>query len=389
MTPNGDHPRLDAALKATVARADGRTNSMSTIAPTAQAAAEPVFRSVDGVSSNGQVNPGSKNPRHTLGFEQPLLRLEQQIHELEALQAQKQADYTRELRSLRNTYTDLLRKIYDNLGAWETVQVSRHPQRPLFKDYVEMICREFREIHGDRAFGDDKAILCGLARIGAQKVMLIGHHKGRDTKEKVSCYFGLAHPEGYRKALRCMKLAEKFGLPVVTLVDTPGAYPGIGAEERGQAESIARNLLEMSRLRTPIVTVVTGEGGSGGALGVAVADKVAMMQYAWYSVISPEGCSAILWKGPENAAEAAEALKLTSGHLKRLGVIDAVVPEPLGGAHRDPRSAAHNLEQFITRSLRELKKLKTEVLLERRYEKFRQMGVYEEAQRARGRLASA
>lgn len=360
--------------------------SMSTIAPAAQAAVDPVFRSVDG---NGAAGAPARNPRHTLAFEQPLLRLEQQIHELEALQAQKQADYTRELRSLRNTYTDLLRKIYENLGAWETVQVSRHPQRPLFKDYVELICREFREIHGDRAFGDDKAILCGLARIGAQKVMLIGHHKGRDTKEKIGCYFGLAHPEGYRKALRCMKLAEKFGLPVVTLVDTPGAYPGIGAEERGQAESIARNLMEMSRLRTPIVTVVTGEGGSGGALGVAVADRVAMMQYAWYSVISPEGCSAILWKGGENSADAADALKLTSSHLKRLGVIDAVVPEPLGGAHRDPRSAAHNLEQFITRTLRDLKKVKLDALLERRYDKFRQMGQYEEPARGRMKLASA
>jgi len=341
--------------------------------------AKPIMRSVE----------VGRALRHTLPFEEPLKRLEQQIVELEALQANRQRDYTQELRSLRGTYTDLLRKIYDNLAAWETVQVSRHPQRPLFKDYVEMICREFREIHGDRSFGDDKAIVCGLARIGGHKVMLIGHHKGRDTKEKVACYFGLAHPEGYRKALRCMKLAEKFGLPVVTLVDTPGAYPGIGAEERGQAESIARNMLEMSRLRTPIISVITGEGGSGGALGVAVADKVAMMQYAWYSVISPEGCSAILWKGGENSADAAEALKLTSSHLKRLGIIDAVVQEPLGGAHRDPRTAAHNLEQFIARSVKELSKLKIDALLERRYEKFRAMGQYEEATRARMKLASA
>ena len=204
--------------------------------------------------------------RHVLEFEKPLSRLEQQIQELEAMQAQKQVDYTKELRQLRNNYTALLRKTYDNLSAWETVQVARHPQRPLFKDYVDLICRDFREIHGDRHFGDDPAIRCGLARLAGHKVMLIGHHKGKDTKEKVQCYFGLAHPEGYRKALRCMKLAEKFGLPVVTWVDTPGAYPGIGAEERGQAESIARNMMEMSRLRTPIVSVVTGEGGSGGAL---------------------------------------------------------------------------------------------------------------------------
>ena len=192
--------------------------------------------------------------------------------------------------------------------------------------------------------------------------MLIGHHKGRDTKEKVRCYFGLAHPEGYRKALRCMKLAEKFGLPVVTLIDTAGAYPGIGAEERGQAECIARNLMEMSRLKTPIVSVVTGEGGSGGALGIGVADRVAMMEHAWYSVISPEGCSGILWKGSENSADAAEALKLTSKDLKHLGIIDAVIPEPLGGAHRDPHTAAHNLEQFISKTLRELKRFKVENL---------------------------
>src|SRR4029077_4348430 len=212
--------------------------------------------------------------------------LEQQIKELEGLQAAKGVGYSNELRQLRTNYTSLLRKTYDSLSAWETVQVSRHPQRPLFRDYVEMICREFRELHGDRFYGDDPAIKCGLARLGGHKVMLIGHHKGKDTKEKVQCYFGLAHPEGYRKALRCMKLAEKFGLPVVTFIDTPGAYPGIGAEERGQAESIALNLMEMSRLKTPIVAIVTGEGGSGGALGLGIGDRVAMFEYAWYSVIS-------------------------------------------------------------------------------------------------------
>src|SRR2546421_3474343 len=305
--------------------------------------------------------------RHVLDFEKPLAKLEQQIGELEALQTAKGVDYTKELRQLRNNYTSLLRKTYEKLSAWEVVQVARHPQRPLFRDYVEMICREFRELHGDRHFGDDPAIICGLARLGGHKVMLIGHHKGKDTKEKVACYFGLAHPEGYRKALRCMKLAEKFELPVVTFIDTPGAYPGIGAEERGQAESIAINLMEMSRLRTPIVSIVAGEGGSGGALGIAVADKVAMLEHAWYSVISPEGCSGILWKGNENAADAAEALKLTSRDLKHLGVIDAVVSEPLGGAHRDPHTAAHNLEQYIAKTLRELtnKRTKIDTLLER------------------------
>lgn len=327
--------------------------------------------------------PNGNKPvmRHLLEFEKPLAKLEAQIHELELLQAQKQVDYSKELRHLRANYTSLLRKTYDNLTAWETVQVARHPQRPLFCDYVEMICREFREIHGDRHFGDDRAVRCGLARLAGHKVMLIGTHKGKDTKEKIECNFGLAHPEGYRKALRAMRLAEKFGIPVITFVDTAGAYPGIGAEERGQAESIARNMMEMSRLRTPIVTVITGEGGSGGALGLAVGDRVSMMEFAWYSVISPEGCSAILWKGGENAAEAAEALKLTSRHLVKIGVIDSVIPEPLGGAHRDPHTAAHNLEQYLARTLRELKRCKIDNLLERRYDKFRQMGDYLEASR--------
>jgi acetyl-CoA carboxylase carboxyl transferase subunit alpha len=319
--------------------------------------------------------PAARHPRHVLEFEKPIARLEQQIHELEALQAQKQVDYSKELRQLRTNYTSLLRKTYDNLSAWETVQVARHPQRPLFKDYVEMICREFRELHGDRHFGDDPAIKCGLARLAGHKVMLIGHHKGKDTKEKVQCYFGLAHPEGYRKALRCMKLAEKFGLPVVTLVDTPGAYPGIGAEERGQAESIARNLMEMSRLRTPILSIITGEGGSGGALGLAVADRVAMMEFAWYSVISPEACSAILFKDGSGSAQLAESLKLTSRDLLKLSVIDSVIAEPLGGAHRDPHTASHSLEQFIAKTLRDLKRCKLDNLLERRYEKFRNLGV--------------
>jgi acetyl-CoA carboxylase carboxyl transferase subunit alpha len=320
----------------------------------------------------------SRTLRHVLEFEKPLAKLEQQIHELETLQTQKQVDYTKELRQLRNNYTSLLRKTYDNLSAWETVQVARHPQRPLFRDYQDMICREFRELHGDRLYGDDPAIKCGLARMAGHKVMLIGHHKGKDTKEKVKCYFGLAHPEGYRKALRCMKLAEKFGLPVVTFIDTPGAYPGIGAEERGQAESIARNLMEMSRLKTPIISIVTGEGGSGGALGIGVADRVAMLEFAWYSVISPEACSAILFKGNEAAPQLADSLKLTSKDLQKYGVVDAVIPEPLGGAHRDPHTAAHSLEQYIAKTLRDLKRTKVENLLERRYEKFRALGEFTE-----------
>lgn len=344
--------------------------------------------SLEAVAAAASDGPASKPvSRHVLEFEKPLAKLEQQIRDLEVLQAQRQADYTKELRQLRSNYTALLRKTYESLSAWETVQVARHPQRPLFKDYVEMICREFRELHGDRQFGDDKALVCGLARLGGHKVMLIGHHKGRDTEERVACCFGLAHPEGYRKALRCMKLAEKFGLPVVTLIDTPGAYPGIGAEERGQAESIARNLMEMSRLRTPIVSVVCGEGGSGGALGIGVADKVAMMEFAWYSVISPEACSAILFKGNEGAPQLAESLKLTSKHLMKLGVIDSVIPEPLGGAHRDPHTVAHSLEQYIAKTMRDLKRCKLENLLERRYDKFRAMGEYLEPSKRTAKVA--
>lgn len=347
---------------------------------------------LDGIHSNPNTQDGANGKshvRHVLEFEKPLAKLEQQLRDLEALQAQKQLDYSKELRQLRANYTALLRKTYENLSAWETVQVARHPQRPLFRDYVDMMCREFRELHGDRHFGDDQAIRCGLARIGTHKVVLIGHHKGRDTKERVACCFGLAHPEGYRKALRCMQLAEKFQLPVVTLIDTPGAYPGIGAEERGQAESIARNMMEMSRLRTPIISIVIGEGGSGGALGIGVADRVAMMEFAWYSVISPEACSAILFKSNEGASKLAESLKLTSKHLIKLGIIDSIIPEPLGGAHRDLHSAAHGLEQYISKALRDLKRCKVENLLERRYEKFRNLGVViEAAKRQTARAAS-
>ena len=342
-------------------------------------------------SDAGESRSGKAPVRQVLEFEKPVARLEQQIHELEAMQMHKQVDYSKELRQLRANYTSLLRKAYENLSAWETVQVARHPQRPLFRDYTDMICREFRELHGDRHYGDDSAIVCGLARLAGHKVMLIGHHKGRDTKEKVKCSFGLAHPEGYRKALRCMKLAEKFELPVVTLVDTPGAYPGIGAEERGQAESIARNLMEMSRLRTPIISIITGEGGSGGALGIGVADRVAMLEFAWYSVISPEACSSILFKGNEKASELAESLKLTSKHLRRFNIVDTVIPEPLGGAHRDPHTAAHSLQQFIGKSIKSLKDIvkrsSMKELIARRYEKFRNLGMVAETVRRSAKLA--
>jgi acetyl-CoA carboxylase carboxyl transferase subunit alpha len=344
---------------------------MPDVATPATAARTPVIASVS--------DKPTAQSRQVLEFEKPIAQLEQQIRDLEAAQQQRGTDFTSEIKQLRSNYTALLRKTYDALTAWETVQVARHPQRPLFRDYVDMICREFREFHGDRHFGDDKAIVCGLARIGGHKVVLIGHHKGRDTKEKIACYFGLAHPEGYRKALRAMKLAEKFGLPVVTLIDTPGAYPGIGAEERGQAESIAVNLMEMARLKTPIVSVVIGEGGSGGALGIGIADRVAMLQNAWYSVISPEACSAILYKDNSAASQLAESLKLTAPNLLKLGIIDSIIPEPLGGAHRDPHTMAQNLDQFISRTLRDLKKVKTDALLEKRYDKFRSMGQFAES----------
>lgn len=317
------------------------------------------------------------NGNGCLDFEKPLAELEEQIAELQRLQTAKGIDYTPEIRQLRGNLAKLTAKIYNHLTPWELVQVARHPRRPLFMDYVNMLVKDFCELHGDRCFGDDKAIVTGFGRLGREKVMIIGHNKGRTTKEKVASNFGCAHPEGYRKALLKMKLAEKFQLPIVCLIDTPGAYPGIGAEERGQAQAIAVNMMEMSRLKVPIVCVVIGEGGSGGALGIGVGDKVAVMQYAYYSVISPEGCAAILWKSGEQAPEAATALKLTGPDLLRLKAIDAIVEEPLGGAHRNPHEAAHNLESFILKNLRDLKRCKLENLLENRYKKFRQIGEFE------------
>ncbi len=318
-------------------------------------------------------NKSSSTPL-ALEFEKPILQLESQIASLVTLQETKNADYSDEINGLRQNLTALLKKTYQNLSAWETVQVARHPSRPQTRDYIDMIAKDFDEVHGDRKFGDDKTIVAGMGRIGGHKCMIIGHHKGRDTKEKIACNFGCAHPEGYRKALLKMQFAEKFNLPIVTFIDTPGAYPGIGSEERGVAEAIAVNLREMSRLRTPIVCIVIGEGGSGGALGIGVGDRLAMMQYAWYSVISPEGCSGILWKGAENAPDAAEALKLTSKHLKSLGIIDEIIEEPLGAAHRNPRAAADNVEKYIDKTLRDLKKRPLEQLVDERYEKLRKLG---------------
>ncbi len=311
---------------------------------------------------------------YQLPFERPILKLQRQIEELEADQVKNGRDYAAEIRQLRAQWVSLLRKTYLSLSAWETVQVARHPSRPLAGDYIERIVKNWVQLHGDRRFGDDHAIRCGLARIATEKVALIAQHKGRDTKEKLLCNFGYAHPEGYRKALRVMKLAEKFKLPVVCLVDTPAAYPGVAAEERGIAEAIARNLLEMSRLRTPILVVIIGEGGSGGALGIGVGDRIAIMQYAFYSVIPPEGCAAILWRTGEKAPEAANAMKITTRDLKALDVIDEIIPEPLGGAHRNPTEAANNLERYIIHALRQLRRVSTEQLLQQRYQRWRRMG---------------
>ncbi len=311
---------------------------------------------------------------YQLPFEKPIARLQRQIAELDAQQENVGRDYSGEIRELRSQYVSLLKTTYKNLSAWETVQVARHPLRPLAGDYIEQIVKDFVELHGDRSFSDDKAIICGLGRIGTEKLVLIAQHKGRDTKEKLAHNFGMAQPEGYRKALRAMKLAEKFSLPVVALIDTAGAYPGIGSEERGVAQAIANNLLEMSRLKTPIACVVIGEGGSGGALGIGVGDRMAMLEYSYYSVISPEGCASILWRTGEKAPEAAEAMKITSRDLKGLDVIDEIIPEPLGGAHRNPAEAAGNLERHIVRTLRELKRAKTETLLTHRYNRWRRMG---------------
>ena len=311
-----------------------------------------------------------------LEFERPLAKIEKQIEELESTQAVTGRDLSEMIRTVRSELLAAKRKLYADLNAWETVQVARHPRRPLTPDYLGLMVRDFCELHGDRNFRDDRAIITGFGRIGPHKCMFIGHNKGKDTKERLENCFGMAHPEGYRKALAKMKLAEKFGVPVVCLIDTAGAYPGIGAEERGIAYAIAVNLMEMARLKVPVVCVVIGEGGSGGALGIGVGDRVAMFEHAYYSVISPEGCAAILWKSAEHAQTAAKALKFTSKELRKLNLIDDVIKEPLGGAHRDPAAAAASLEKYIVESLRDLKRVKPETLLKRRYKRLRELGSF-------------
>src|SRR3990172_8386398 len=317
-------------------------------------------------------------PTYTLEFEKPILELETKIQELKQFAQVENVDFSAEIARLERKVTRLQEEIFANLTPWQRTQIARHPNRPYGMDYIRLMLTDFMELHGDRAFSDDKAIVGGLARLDGMGLVVIGHQKGRDTKEKLARNFAMANPEGYRKALRLMKLAEKFGKPVLTLVDTPGAYPGIGAEERGQAEAIARNLREMSELRVPIVVAVTGEGGSGGALGIAVGDVVYMLEYAIYSVISPEGCASILWRDPAKAPEAAAAMGITAQTLKRLNLIDEIVPEPVGGAHRNHQDMATTLKVFLVKAFERLNRVPVEELLEQRYQKFRRMGVFEE-----------
>ncbi|MEC7497568.1 MAG: acetyl-CoA carboxylase carboxyltransferase subunit alpha [Planctomycetota bacterium] len=311
----------------------------------------------------------------TLAFEQPIEELEAKIQQLVDQKADD-PDAREEVRQLRKELNELIRNTYSNLTSWETVQVSRHKDRPHTIDYLSLVFDDFVELHGDKHFGDDRAMRCGFAKLGDQKVLVVGHQKGRTYQERSECFFGCAHPEGYRKAMAKMRLAAKYKLPVICLIDTPGAYPGIGAEERGQAQVIAENMFEMSRLETPIICVVIGEGGSGGALGIGVGDRVAMLEFSYYSVISPEGCAGILWKSAEHASKAAEALKFTSKYLREFGVIDAVIEEPLGGAHRDHHQMASRLKMYLSKTLRELQDSPLTELVEKRYEKFRAMGVY-------------
>jgi len=313
-----------------------------------------------------------------LEFELPIQEIELRLSELERA-ADGRAETENEIRLLRREWVRVTKRVYENLDPWQTVQVARHKNRPYTADYLALAFEEFVELHGDRHFGDDRAIVSGFAKLDQYKVMVIGHQKGRTYKERAACYFGCAHPEGYRKAMAKMRLAAKFGLPVIAFIDTPGAYPGVGAEERGQAWVIAENMYEMSRLATPVICVVIGEGGSGGALGIGVGDRVAMLEHSYYSVISPEGCAGILWKSGEYAAQAARALRFTSKDLLEFGIIDSVIPEPVGGAHRDHHQMGARLKFYLVRTLRELLATPLDQLLQQRYQKFRRMGVFLDA----------
>jgi acetyl-CoA carboxylase carboxyl transferase subunit alpha len=317
--------------------------------------------------------------KQTLEFEKPIVKLRDEVEDAKKKYASKPSErLAQQITDLEAKLDKLQREIHANLNPWQRVQISRHINRPFMLDYVKHICDEFVELHGDRHIGDDNAMPAGFATIGGQRIAIIGHQKGRDTKENLLRNFGSAHPEGYRKALRVMRMAEKFGLPIVTLIDTPGAFPGIGAEERNIAEAIAFNLREMMTLRTPVIAIVIGEGGSGGALGIGIADRVLMMENAYYSVISPEGCAAILWKHREHAPEAASALKLSAQDLKQLGIIDGIIPEPLGGAHNDHLTAALSLKDAVLAAIDELAKIPSAKLLDQRYAKFRALGQFTE-----------
>jgi len=314
-----------------------------------------------------------------LDFEQPIAELESKIEELRYVQDESALDISEEIERLQKKSKALTKDIYAKLTPWQISQVARHPQRPYTLDYINALFTDFEELHGDRHFGDDPAIVGGLARFNGQPVMVIGHQKGRDTKEKIHRNFGMPRPEGYRKAQRLMKLAEKFGLPLLTFIDTPGAYPGIDAEERGQSEAIASNLYVMASLRTPIICTVIGEGGSGGALAIGIGDVMLMLQYSTYSVISPEGCASILWKSADKAPEAAETLGITASRLKTLGLIDRVVNEPLGGAHRDPEAMMATLRMVLTETLRDLQDHSVDELIERRFQRLMGYGRFKEA----------
>jgi len=313
-----------------------------------------------------------------LDFEQPIAELEAKIEELRNVEFDNDINISDAIKQLEDKSLQLTETIFATLSDWQISQLSRHPGRPYTLDYVEHIFTDFHELHGDRAYADDPAIVCGLARLDGQPVMIIGHQKGRDTKEKIYRNFGMPRPEGYRKALRVMKMAERFHLPVICLIDTPGAYPGIGAEERGQSEAIARNLFEMAKLRTPIICTIIGEGGSGGALAIGVGDRLIMLEYSTYSVISPEGCASILWKSADKAQLAAEAMGITSDRIRELGLLDEVVREPLGGGHRNFKLITHSLKEALLSHLAELKQLSIDDLLERRYQRLISFGSYSE-----------
>jgi len=312
-------------------------------------------------------------------FEKPIIELEKKIEELKGFSTDKNVDLSQEIKNLEIKLSSLKKEIYSNLSPWQKVQISRHPNRPTTLDYIDMIMENFVSLCGDRLYGEDKAMISGFAMLGNKKVAVIGHQKGKDTKENIERNFGCAHPEGYRKAMRVMKLAERFSMPIVCFVDTPGAYPGIGAEERGQAQAIAENIRDMFSLKIPIVVTIIGEGGSGGALGIGVGDKVLIMEYAYYSVISPEGCAAILWKDAKMREEAAKVLKLTGEDLIKLGIVDEIIKESEGGAHRGYQETADNLKQAIGKSLIEVSGLSCEDILNRRYSRYRKIGIFKDS----------